>query len=188
MNKASLLPDAALVPLCLTRARSLPFHSTHEAVSPTWRNGHQNAITYICLAPGNPQGEAGDRNNQGPQVTIPQGAVRLLGTWGHSRTPSREGVMSENENGREKSTTWLLPSVNQHREYVVSGRLVTVHEKAGVGPTETASPESHDSQTPSGGRALRDFKLMGFPITRTGRAPERRTDLLEAPEILTLDE
>ena len=96
--------------------------------------------------------------------------------------------MSEKENGREKSTTWLLPSVNQHREYVVSGRLVTAHEKAGVAPTETTSPASHASQTPSGGRSSRDFKLMGFPITRSGRAPERRTDLLEAPEILTLDE
>ena len=29
---------------------------------------------------------------------------------------------------------------------------------------------------------------MGFPVTRTGRAPERRTDLLEAPQVLTLDE
>ena len=94
--------------------------------------------------------------------------------------------MRDAENGKQAADTRLLPSCNQHEEFVVTGRMVTVRPKNGH--PSAVSTSSEESVSSAGKLPGRNKKLMGFPVTRTGRAPEKRTDLLAAPEVLTLEE
>ena len=80
---------------------------------------------------------------------------------------------SEKHNGNEGKR--LLPTRNQHREFHVSGRMVTMSQQQGHASGETSAPQ-------------RDGKLLGFPVTKNGRTPEKPHGLLKAPEILSLEE
>jgi len=97
--------------------------------------------------------------------------------------------MSDLEKGNGKRQDWVVPSCNQHEEFVVSGRMVTIrpknaHPPSAVGEQAGGNPQPVLVQLPGGKKK----KLMGFPVTRTGRAPEKRTDLLQPPEVLILEE
>ena len=87
--------------------------------------------------------------------------------------------MEDKASGNGKPQERLLPTSNQHEEYVAQGRLVFAR------PRPSGLPGSPSTEHP---QATKHSKIMGFPIPRTGKAPERRTDLLQAPEILTLDD
>lgn len=96
--------------------------------------------------------------------------------------------MDETENGNRKQPSWVLPSCNPQKEFLVSDRLVFLRDKGEATPSETAPPVSPHPGPSSGHPPGKDHKLLGFPIFHDGKAIERHSDLLQAPEVLTLEE
>lgn len=96
--------------------------------------------------------------------------------------------MEKTEPRNANGQTWTLPSVNRHKAFLVSGQLFTVSNKNG----ETPSAEDRASQESSGVASADNLdqkgKLLGFPVTSNGKAPEKRSDLLHPPQLLTIDQ
>ena len=95
--------------------------------------------------------------------------------------------MDKTENSGGTHEGKVLPTCNQHEEFVVQGRLVTTRPKHAE-PSSEVSPERRHPTPPEAQVPSRHMKVMGFPVTKNRKAPQRRSDLLQAPEILTLDE
>ena len=108
--------------------------------------------------------------------------------------------MGENKDSNGKQRTLTLPTPNQEEELLVSGRMVTMRAKSVSSAAAHASgPLKHSGPASKHGQHLDEVhthpplpsmeaKLLGFPITKSMGGPAKRTDLQQAPELLTLEE
>ena len=82
----------------------------------------------------------------------------------------------------------MIPGRSHHKQFVVSGRLVFSRDlvepkTSGEAVAPQDGPAASSQKTPGG-----NGKLLGFPILHDLNDVERYCGLLQAPEVLTLEE
>lgn len=94
------------------------------------------------------------------------------------------GQIEENHKSKE---SWVIPSPNEKKEFVVSGHMVSSRDKSSGSKQYVMAPHN---EAPVASRQVvgKDGKLLGFPILRAADHIEQYSGMLQPPEILTLEE
>ena len=111
---------------------------------------------------------------------IPRNAKRDCGA-------GRE-TMGETESTNQHQQWQPLATCNEEKDFLVSGRLVFVRDKGAAQTPESLSPAPVVATASSRQHLDGDGKLLGFPVIPDPKVLERRSDLEQAPLVLSLEE
>lgn len=99
------------------------------------------------------------------------------------------GETEDDNQGNDRIVqSWVIPSINHQKEFLVSGRMVFPRDRNATGDSEGADAPCTQPPSPPRQTQGSDGKLLGFPVLRNAKEAEQYSGLLQAPEILTLVE
>ena len=94
----------------------------------------------------------------------------------------------DNQGNDREVQSWVIPSINNHKEFLVSGRMVFPRDRNAAEDSEGTDAPSKQPPNPTRQTLGSDGKLLGFPVLRDAKEAEQYSGLLQAPEILMLVE